>query len=270
MYQYVDNRKYFKTDDENQNIRYVFPLDNDEIDRLQTQHFIQKHVWGGNFSAPIESILSNENSKILDVGCGTGVWTLDMASEFTKPKFFGVDIEPLYPAEIKPENVQFVNANVLTGLPFEDNTFDFVYMRFMLFAFTIADWERAVSELIRVTKVGGFIEIMENDIQWYNENPFCNSVRTTIVEGLKNQRNMELIISPILPKILAKSMVAVGDTNFVNNTSSSAAAAKNLKKAMSEIGFKESEWNATVDTCLKQLEDSKAFDKIHRFWVMKQ
>ncbi|CAJ0762409.1 4752_t:CDS:2, partial [Entrophospora sp. SA101] len=104
--------------------------------------------------------------------------------------------------------------------------------------------------------------IMENDIQWYNENPFCNSVRTTIVEGLKNQRNMELIISPILPKILAKSMVAVGDTNFVNNTSS----AKNLKKAMSEIGFKESEWNATVDTCLKQLEDSKAFDKIHRFW----
>ena len=133
---------------------------------------------------------------------------------------------------------------------------------------------------------------------------------------------MELIISPILPKILANQIVIAEDTNVNNNNnnnnnnnsaSSSSSlsppslaiarrrrrmlvnheernvpfgewggkcgslykdlyswSAKNLKKVMSEVGFKESEWNRTVDSCLNQLEISKAYDKIHRFWVMKQ
>jgi hypothetical protein len=123
-----------------------------------------------------------------------------------------------------------------------------------------------------------------------------------VVDGLKSQRNMELIISPIIPKILANNIVVIDDTNIYNNNTTAnkrrralvnheecnvpfgewggkcgalykdsySWSAKNLRKAMTEIGFKESEWNQTVDICLQQLEISKAFDKIHRFWITKQ
>jgi ubiquinone/menaquinone biosynthesis C-methylase UbiE len=101
-----------------------------------------------------------------------------MASEYPNAQFTGIDIARLYPSEIKPENVSFVQANVLVGLPFPDNTFDFIHMRFMLFAFTLKNWEVAINELIRVCKPGGYIELMEKDIIWFNEGPFCKAART--------------------------------------------------------------------------------------------
>jgi ubiquinone/menaquinone biosynthesis C-methylase UbiE len=101
-----------------------------------------------------------------------------MASEYQHAHFTGVDVAQLYPLEIKPQNVSFVQSNVLTGLPFEDNTFDYVHMRFMIFAFTLKNWELAIRELVRVCKPGGYIEIVEKDILWFNEGPFCKAVRT--------------------------------------------------------------------------------------------
>src|SRR5581483_3614866 len=64
LYQYIDNRKFYKWNDY---VNYVYPVDHDETDRSQMQHFMYKHVWGGNFSSPIEQQLQS-NSKILDIG----------------------------------------------------------------------------------------------------------------------------------------------------------------------------------------------------------
>lgn len=101
-----------------------------------------------------------------------------MASEYPNAHFTGVDIARLYPLEIKPENVSFSQANVLVGLPFPDDTFDFIHMSFMLFAFTLKNWEIAINELVRVCKPGGYVELMEKDIFWFNEGPFCKAART--------------------------------------------------------------------------------------------
>ncbi|CAG8534235.1 11714_t:CDS:2, partial [Scutellospora calospora] len=174
-FHYIGDRKYCRSGIED--VNYVYPVDDDEVDRCQMQHFLMKHIWEGNFSAPVEEMLSNYDTKVLDIGCGSGAWILEMATEYQRPQFVGVDIAPLYPSEIHPTNVKFHQANVLSGLPFEDETFDFVYMRFMVFAFTINDWERALKEALRVTKKGGYVEIMETDIKWYNEGPFCKSSR---------------------------------------------------------------------------------------------
>ncbi|CAG8467703.1 7704_t:CDS:2 [Dentiscutata erythropus] len=168
--QCIGDRKYCKSGIED--VNYVYPVDDDEVDRCQMQHFLMKHIWEGNFSAPIKELLTSYETKILDIGCGSGAWILEMATENKCPQFVGVDIVPLYPSEIHPTNVKFRQANVLSGLPFEDETFDFVYMRFMTFAFTVNDWERALKEALRVTKKGGYVEIMETDFRWYNEGPF--------------------------------------------------------------------------------------------------
>ncbi|RHZ81971.1 hypothetical protein Glove_115g24 [Diversispora epigaea] len=47
--------------------------------------------------------------KVLDLGCGIGIW------------------EPICPSEIKPVNAEFVKSNILKGLPFKDNEFDYVH-----------------------------------------------------------------------------------------------------------------------------------------------
>src|SRR5579859_742165 len=51
LFVYVDNRKFCKWGDY---LNYVYPVDHDETDRSQMQHYMYKHVWDGNFSSPIE------------------------------------------------------------------------------------------------------------------------------------------------------------------------------------------------------------------------
>ena len=63
-------------------------------------------------------------------------------------------------------NVAFFQANILTGLPFADDTFDYVTCRFKMFAFTTRQWQVAVREMCRVCKLGGYIEFMEKDIKF--------------------------------------------------------------------------------------------------------
>ncbi|CAJ0898855.1 15888_t:CDS:2 [Entrophospora sp. SA101] len=100
---FVDGRRFHNENDAS----YVLPNDDKEVDRLQMQHYLMKHVWGSNFSSPIETKLKQHGSRVLDVGCGTGIVSLDMAHTFLNCEFIGIDISPIYPSEIKPSNVKF-------------------------------------------------------------------------------------------------------------------------------------------------------------------
>ena len=84
-----------------------------------------------------------------------------MASDYPNAHFYGIDISAIFPTEIHPRNVEFRQVNVLNGLPWPDEYFDFVYQRFMLLSFTTKQWDYVIEELLRVTKRGGWIEIFE-------------------------------------------------------------------------------------------------------------
>ena len=83
-----------------------------------------------------------------------------MAEMYPKATFIGIDISPIFPTETKFSNVTFFVANVLNGLPFEKNTFDFVFQRFLSSSHTNKQWEEVINELIRVLKSGGYLELM--------------------------------------------------------------------------------------------------------------
>ena len=59
----IDGRRFHQLDDSN----YVLPNDEEEEERLDIQHIILKHVFGGNFSAPVHKLLKN-GARVLDVG----------------------------------------------------------------------------------------------------------------------------------------------------------------------------------------------------------
>jgi len=94
---------------------------------------------------------------------------MNMALDYPVSIFVGIDIAPLFP-ENHPPNAAFLKCNIMDGLPFPDNTFDFVRQAFVIICINWRSWkEKVVKELIRVTKPGGYIEIM--DIQREIVNP---------------------------------------------------------------------------------------------------
>ena len=123
---------------------YMLPNDLTESDRLDAQHYLVRFVFKGNYNVKLDS---EAPLKILDVATGTGVWALEMAHEFPKAEVYGVDISSIFPTEIKPSNCHFQLCNILDGLPFPDNTFDFIYQRLLVYALTPAQRKQVYSEV---------------------------------------------------------------------------------------------------------------------------
>ncbi|RUS27274.1 S-adenosyl-L-methionine-dependent methyltransferase [Jimgerdemannia flammicorona] len=139
---------------------YVIPGDSEEITRMEMFHYTYRYLFHGNFNAPVEDML-DQGGIILDVGCGGGPWTMEMAKSYPKSSFVGIDKEDCFPASEIPRNCIFQIADLLKGLPFKDNTFDYVYSRGMFSYFSIVEWQQVVEELRRVTKPGGYVELVE-------------------------------------------------------------------------------------------------------------
>src|SRR5688572_8809464 len=96
---------------------------------------------------------------VVRISCGAGSWLFDMATKFSNPSFIGIDISPVIPQGIKPQNVDFVHGNILDGLPFQDNTFDYVHQRLLIVGIPLDQWQGLVDEMVRVLKPGGYLEV---------------------------------------------------------------------------------------------------------------
>lgn len=136
-------------------------------DQLYCAHLMLRQAWNGNFGAPVVDLLrSKSGAKVLDFGCGSGYWTLEMATEFPSSKFYGINPIASFPGSVSPKNVEFIVSNVLNNtLPFKDAEFDYVFARNIMFTFRKPNFESVViKELLRVLKPGGYIEFVEEEI----------------------------------------------------------------------------------------------------------
>ncbi len=144
---------------------YILPKDDTEMNRLDFQHYLFRLALKGNYAAPIAN-----PTNILDVGTGTGRWAMEMASIFPDANVIGLDLIPppadkpnAAPgtADRRPDNYLYLQGNVLDGLPFPDATFDYVHQRLLVAGLPAARWPGVVVELLRVTKPGGWVELLE-------------------------------------------------------------------------------------------------------------
>ena len=76
--------------------------------RQDNIHHITHAILGSQYFGPVEDLLnmppsfSNGRRSVLELGCGTGAWTRDMARMFKHVDFVGIDILPVPPPAGRP------------------------------------------------------------------------------------------------------------------------------------------------------------------------
>lgn len=140
--------------------RYVHGYDPREEGRLRDQADVLVELLHGDTSYP-------PGACVLEAGCGVGAQTVTLAARSPEALFTSIDIsvESLTAAERRVRTaghgqVTFRQADILS-LPFEDGTFDHVFVCFVLEHLRRPD--EAMASLLRVLRPGGTLTVIEGD-----------------------------------------------------------------------------------------------------------
>jgi len=118
-----------------------------------------------------------KQSIILDVGCGSGRFTIGTAQ--IGHNVTGIDITPaaIVAATEKAKKLNLGNVDFLVGdmteIPFEDNKFDYVFCpRFSINAVaTFGKRKEAIKEMLRVVKPGGTVYVESFNKLYFGRGP---------------------------------------------------------------------------------------------------
>lgn len=107
-------------------------------------------------------------NAVLDLGCGSGGWAMDIARQYPEVSVTGVDNNESLLQYVKAyarvrelENVQFQTMNILQPLDFPDASFDLVNARCLFSSFTPKDWSPLLQECKRILRPGGTLRLTE-------------------------------------------------------------------------------------------------------------
>lgn len=134
--------------------QYPVPNDETEMDRLDLQHHAFRLTLDGKlYRAPIPKDVQH----VLDVGCGTGIWSIEFADEHPSARVLGTDLSPIQPAQVPP-NCEFLIDDCEQDWIFH-NQFDYIHTRAMVAA--VKNWSRFFEQAYANLKPGGWIECQE-------------------------------------------------------------------------------------------------------------
>ena len=113
---------------------------------------------------PIHAALGDP-TKILEIGCGTGLMTCYLARKYPQAQVYGIDPSPV-PTSFheKPANVEYIQSKFEDVLhsgdeKLEKGSFDYVFCRMVLLV--INDWPLHLARISTLLKPGGFVELQE-------------------------------------------------------------------------------------------------------------
>jgi SAM-dependent methyltransferase len=124
------------------------------MDRLDLQHHAFRLTLDGKlYRAPI----SSQVLDVLDVGCGTGIWSIEFADEHPSARVIGTDLSPIQPQQVPP-NCEFLIDDCEQEWIFH-NRFDYIHTRAMVAA--VKNWSRFFEQAYANLKPGGYLECQE-------------------------------------------------------------------------------------------------------------
>ncbi len=112
----------------------------------------------------------NNESSILDVGCGKGFLLYEIKKLLPNAKVIGIDISQYALDNSKPEIKPYLKRSSASDIPFPDNSFDFVYSITTLHNLYCYELFESLKEINRLTKRNSYIcvESYRNEIEKAN------------------------------------------------------------------------------------------------------
>src|SRR5579883_2140428 len=135
-----------------------------EMRRLIVQDQMITRAMGGALS---EQAAPASLHRILDIGCGTGGWLLELAEAYPTMSLAGIDInrnmieyarEQALVRKVA-ERVELRVMDALLVLEFPPAYFDLVNLRFSVSFMRTWDWPKMLGEMLRIARPGGIIRI---------------------------------------------------------------------------------------------------------------
>jgi len=147
---------------------YKLPADIQEMDRLTLQHRMWCLMMGNLCPVPIDQLQETLRSRVgnppavLDLGCGSGIWCVEMAEAFPHARVVGFDLSECKPKYV-PSNCSFVQGDWSQGLADYKGQFDLVYTRSVIGHLTKEMQQTAVKQAVDCVRPGGLIVLSDGD-----------------------------------------------------------------------------------------------------------
>jgi methionine biosynthesis protein MetW len=115
----------------------------------------------------LETCLPRPGARLLDLGCGTGEFTVRVAAQVQAAESHGVELLEDWAAAARDRGIDVVLSDLGQRLPYEDDFFDVVHSNQVIEH--MRDTDHFVSEVRRVLRPGGYAVISTNNLSsWHN------------------------------------------------------------------------------------------------------
>ncbi|KAF8559931.1 S-adenosyl-L-methionine-dependent methyltransferase [Imleria badia] len=139
---------------------YRLPADDEELERLDKQYEMFCKVMG-KYPAPLPQIMADDGFEVkavLDLGCGSGSWIMDVAREFPHCSAVAVDLVPMQSLSMPP-NCRSEVDDINLGLEHFYGDFNVVHCH--LISSGIRDYQGLINHISHVLRPGGLIDLTE-------------------------------------------------------------------------------------------------------------
>jgi len=130
------------------------------------QQDISHHFWTLMINQNLYLAPVKNPQRILDLGCGTGIWVIDVAEKHPEADVKGIDLAPIQPAWVPP-NARFEMDDFNLDQWDIDNKYDLIHERELLGS--IRDLTKFYEQCFRALKPGGWIDCTEPHINFESE-----------------------------------------------------------------------------------------------------
>ncbi|KAF5387367.1 hypothetical protein D9757_005709 [Collybiopsis confluens] len=175
---------------------YKLPTDVKEMDRLGIQHTLWSLLIGGLYpvsvSDRVESLLDAATARekppvVLDVGCGSAIWSIEMAKTFPQFQVVGFDLNAQKFSDA-PTNFRFIQGDLSTTLLEFPGQADIIHCRCV--AQHVVNPQALVRLLYESLRPGGLLLLADGDwivydqhkklvepFKWWESNTVTTSTR---------------------------------------------------------------------------------------------
>ncbi len=155
-------------------------------------------------------------SQVLDLSCGPGTWMLEVAQVYPHMYCVGVDQKAALIQSASEDanligatNVAFRGVESYAQLPYPDETFDVVHIQRSSAAITPRQWPRALTEIARVLRPGGWLHFLDFEIGPTSSSAVNAFIKYVYAAHKKDERvfspeSQALTSAVVLPRLLTR------------------------------------------------------------------